>query len=340
MSHGSIPYDNMTLPLVSPDGQFVATQTGVSPTWETILAQPDATVPHASRIEIYQISQAPNTSPQLIATISEPVLLGRACDQSGFLIESPREDGSRWIGHAAWESAEIRWLVDDQSVNAFATLGPSGQLAWSSKTPDANHFSLSVRRGIRTFTIPAQGRDWLMPVYSGVGDSLFALTLSNGFLDAVYGSATDTRAFQQSKQHLTIAQNASPWTAYQTLAAAVSVIDGSVPEHEQLAFFHIPRSRAAIWRPLTGSRRNLTFLDERTYMVLPVDNNRALAVTDRSLILQNVGNVRDKADLLAGMLIPRPTQLRKIPYLLLETAENRIALTSLALLSPDEEDIQ
>ena len=39
---GAVPFDNMTLPLVSPDGRYVATQIGVAPPWSTILAEPDA----------------------------------------------------------------------------------------------------------------------------------------------------------------------------------------------------------------------------------------------------------------------------------------------------------
>ena len=54
---GAIPYDNMTLPIVSPDGRFIATQVGLAPSWATIVAQPDATVPDTVGIEIYEIPQ-------------------------------------------------------------------------------------------------------------------------------------------------------------------------------------------------------------------------------------------------------------------------------------------
>ncbi|MCP3905961.1 MAG: hypothetical protein GY715_20240, partial [Planctomycetes bacterium] len=60
---GNVPYDNMTLPLASPDARYVVTQTGIPPSWETVLALPGATVPHTTRLEIYDVSEAPETPP-------------------------------------------------------------------------------------------------------------------------------------------------------------------------------------------------------------------------------------------------------------------------------------
>ena len=35
---GTVPYDGFALPIVRPDGQAVATQTGYRPSWPTVLA--------------------------------------------------------------------------------------------------------------------------------------------------------------------------------------------------------------------------------------------------------------------------------------------------------------
>ncbi len=96
---GSVPYDNLSLPLVSPDGRFLATQTDVPPTWQTVLAGPEATAPEATAVEIYRIHagqiNAPTSGPEFVAVLPEPVVMGRACDERGFLVESVRPDGPR-----------------------------------------------------------------------------------------------------------------------------------------------------------------------------------------------------------------------------------------------------
>src|SRR5215510_4158247 len=61
---GVVPYDNMTLPIASPDGRYIATQTGVAPTWETVLAEREATVPTATRIEIYALDMREGIQPK------------------------------------------------------------------------------------------------------------------------------------------------------------------------------------------------------------------------------------------------------------------------------------
>ncbi|MFN5946280.1 MAG: hypothetical protein ACK46I_14475, partial [Phycisphaerae bacterium] len=42
---GVISYDGQTLPLVSPDGRFIAVQQGQPPAWQTVLAQDSAPLP-------------------------------------------------------------------------------------------------------------------------------------------------------------------------------------------------------------------------------------------------------------------------------------------------------
>ena len=54
---GFVPYDLRTLPLVSPDGQFVATRAGGPPSWETLLATSNAPVAYGGRIEIHRIDR-------------------------------------------------------------------------------------------------------------------------------------------------------------------------------------------------------------------------------------------------------------------------------------------
>jgi hypothetical protein len=151
---GSVRYDGLTLPLVSPDGRYLAVSQGQPPSWEALLddASPaDAAAPSnaAPSIVVYDLS----TDAPVPAT-SQPVLLpgtllGRSADSAGFLVERPLDDGSRWIGKVSWPGANspsaIRWLVADEHRNAGASLGPRGELAWTRTRVGASFSELVFR---------------------------------------------------------------------------------------------------------------------------------------------------------------------------------------------------
>jgi hypothetical protein len=178
---GSVPYDNRSLPLVSPDGRTVATQTGLAPEWPTLLAARGASVPASTRVEVHAIDRDLGVA-SAVATLAEPVLLGRGGSAEGFLVESPRPDGARWIGIHPWGPGAIEWLVADGRVNAFASPGPEGRLTWSRRPVGTEHFDLVVRKGTSEWVIGAQGGDWLLPVF-GADDVLHAVRVVDGRLD-------------------------------------------------------------------------------------------------------------------------------------------------------------
>lgn len=57
---GSIPYDGLTLPLITPDGRWVITQVGPAPTMESVLAETGAEPQLANAIKVFQITDGPN----------------------------------------------------------------------------------------------------------------------------------------------------------------------------------------------------------------------------------------------------------------------------------------
>lgn len=175
---GLVPYDGLVLPLVSPDAAFAATHFGAAPSWPALLGAPGAAPPELTAVRIYALSERGARS---TATVAEAVVLGRGVDREGFLVEAPREDGSRWIGRVPWSArgiVEPDWLIDDGHVNAFATFGPDGTLAWSRRHPGEDRFSLMLIRGDRCAVVP-RGADetWLLPSFSADGRRLFALVL-------------------------------------------------------------------------------------------------------------------------------------------------------------------
>jgi hypothetical protein len=207
---GSVPFDSMTLPLVglrSVGGvkgrsEFViAAQYGASPGWAALLADGtrDAiSIPGGLRISAFRASAEPagggnakeRGTVEAIAwarPLPRGLLLGRSCDERGFLVESPRPDGSRWIGRAAWDSGEIQWLAQERGVAAFGVLGPHGELAYSRQKPadpssPAGPFELVVRApgasGDSDRTLALPGVSLVLPVFSADGARVFVFAVA------------------------------------------------------------------------------------------------------------------------------------------------------------------
>jgi len=152
---GSVPYDGQVLPLVSPDGRFVATQTGESPTWPTLTASPDATVPLGARIEVYDIAQAPPRRVTPSTPLPAGLVLGRSSDATGFLVEAPRPDGARWIGRIRWASGALEWLVKADTVASNGLVNPSVGLLFLERAGDRS-WRLASRdpEGVRPLETP------------------------------------------------------------------------------------------------------------------------------------------------------------------------------------------
>lgn len=146
---GAVPYDGITLPLVSPDARLVATQTGGLPDWDVLLAAPGAAAEAANRntVEVYAL---PATGRPL-ARLPAGYLLGRSAIEQGFLVEVPGQTGdSRRIGLAPWAArgpADIVFLTPDApgASAAFGVLGPRGELAYCLRERADGPFVLRIR---------------------------------------------------------------------------------------------------------------------------------------------------------------------------------------------------
>ncbi|MHC4416791.1 MAG: hypothetical protein ACYS0G_16095 [Planctomycetota bacterium] len=328
---GSVPYDNRSLPLVSPDGRFVATQTGPPLEWPALLAGAGATVPEASRVEVFQLDRELGEAVFARAT-NQGILLGRAGDDAGFLVESPRPDGARWIGYTRWAGGgAAQWLVADENVNAFGCLGPGGRLAWSRRAGDAEHFDLVIRRGGEEWTVGAQGGDWLLPIWSDVPDGLFALRLDEGRLELTYMIAESPDSTKASLVRLPLASERSVHDAYQCVAS-VAVMTG-VPGHREahLLFWHPAAERIGLWRPVSSPGAALLLLEGSISAAIDMSGT-ALVGTDGQVYAQSPANLKDRRALLPGAHVPRPVARSDWPYVLLSPGEQRIGLIALRLI--------
>lgn len=253
-------YDGFTLPLVSPDGRHVAIQTGVAPPWAALLARPEATRPAASGIEVWELRERDGRK---VAQLPRGFILGRSSDEGGFLVEEIRSDGARRIGKVAWpgtmrvradgafetvDDVSPQWLVDDGRVNAFASLGPGGALAWSVRDSAEGPMSLAVRIGETAFEIPSTD-DWnlILPVFSASGRTLFALRVRDGVADLLAGSTSDAEAFEQSLVVRRLSLRCDDRRAWQALAPQSGGAAAAPGDAERLLLFHPDLRRMVEW---------------------------------------------------------------------------------------------
>lgn len=325
---GSVSYDMAVLPLVSPDGRFLAVESGVAPTWPMLLANPDAEPSSATSIKIWTLDPINRTMAHHL-TIEQPLLLGRGSTNDGFLVESIQPDSSRWIGIADWDSGKINWIVRNEHINTQAAIGPSGQLAYARRLRGAQHFELVVRTGASQWVQSQPSTDLLMPFWSGYSDGLFFIKLRDGLLDLVYAEASSAAAARQSRRTLPLAKNATTRTAYQMLIGQPTDMTMAASSREQLLFFHPSRHRMALWAPFAGA--------EFAPMMLAVESIGAtrgptpetlLVATKTQLVRESTEDINAQTSLISGLQIPRATSSKTAPYILLSPDERIISVSA------------
>jgi hypothetical protein len=320
---GSVPTDGFTLPLLSPNGRFMAVQTGTPPDAAAALALPRQRAPRASRIALYRIDTRGVTR---LGETEGGLILGRSADDRGFLIESPRPDGSRWIGRIAWgteastSNYEPDWLVQDGGVNAFAALGPDDSLVWSRRDNRSRNFDLMVRRNGSTMRLSGDDlRSYTHPSFNADGSRVFMMVLRDGILELGSVDPTSEDAMQQSLVRAFVSDRADDATAAQmvTPQGTRDGVDG-----RDLLFFHPTLGSIARWndtdglRPIAGGAVAMSRVDDQRIAVL--DGGR---VRIRGAKLDPAGAAREPgAVILEQLAVPR----------LLGTIEERPALLLIA----------
>jgi len=172
--------DGVSPPVVAPNGRFLAVQRAPAPGWVDLVGWRAEMPSPAPAIALIPIEEETGLGPLTVPR--EPLLLARGATDEGVLVESPRPDGGRRIGLAAWEDGEVEWLVEDDGVAAMATLGADGSLAWcrSERVGDPASLRLLDRDGELREWLPPPESTWMLPSFSGDGSRLFALLLEDG----------------------------------------------------------------------------------------------------------------------------------------------------------------
>ena len=343
---GSVATDGFTLPLLSPDGRFMAVQTGVVPDEQTRLAQPGQRPPEASRIAFYRLA-GPDPNGWGLVPLGETVaglVLGRSADGEGFLVEGPRPDGSRWIGRIDWSApareggVEPRWLVEDARVNAFAALGPGGALAYSSRQRDQRRFDLVVRSEGREVRLDGDGiRSYVHPTFASDGSRLLAIALRDGIAELTDVDPRSQAAIEQSIARTLVSDRADERVAAQMLAPQGA---RDAPLGDDWLVFHPGLGSLIRWRggtevrPLPGGALAVGVLDASRIAVFADDGVRLRrldpspgAPRDRGFVIQE------------GVAVPRRLEpVDGAPAVLLVAPErNGVRLTVVRAL-PDRAD--
>ncbi|MHC4793195.1 MAG: TolB-like translocation protein [Planctomycetota bacterium] len=323
---GEVDYDDFSIPLSSPDGRFLAVRSGAPPAWPTVLARTDARPSSVVPIEILRIE--PDEVVR-VRTVRGPWLLGRGADANGFLVEEQRPDGTRRIGRVPWTDGSPTWLVDDEFVNAFATNGPDGTLAWSRRRVEDSSFDLMVRRPDtpdwrleRRFE-----RSWIDPVLADDGRTIFALRRGDGTVELGWSRLTDEARFRDGMITHPISIRTNERLVHAMLSPQAGIEASPPGGPPRIIFLHPDLQRLVEWSPERDLARPFP---EGVIVASMLDENRGIAATDDGLLFVELaasgGLLPTRIRLAERLAIPRRSGIESDPILLLRPGSGRFEL--------------
>ncbi|GJQ30887.1 MAG: hypothetical protein HBSAPP03_27710 [Phycisphaerae bacterium] len=305
---GNVLYDGQTLPLASPDGKFLAVQSGEAPAWPTILAEDGQEPSTRTTLRVFDVSGANARLVSSVELSAWGLMLGRAADTDGFLVESPQRDGARWIGKVGWHSGKVEWIVQDAAVNAHAILVPGGGVAWTRRPIGGKQAALIFQResGQPPSVRDAGEGSYWYPMVSGEPGVLFALR--------THAAGTDLEAIRLADNRLdaviltrTLAGTNDPLLAHQIAMTATTAVGGGAPA--PLACLSPRHGRMAVFNLGTGMFEPLA---SKTVAVIPSPDPRSpgfFCTTNEALVYVPKIGTGDAAGaappVLTGAYVPR-----------------------------------
>jgi len=179
---GTLPYDGQALPLLSPDGRFLAVQSGAPPTWAAILAEPGAEPSLRTTLSAWSIGPRALERVEWPQPLPRGLVLGRGADDRGFLVEWPRDDGTRQIGRVSWATGGVDWLTEAPAVNAHAVLA-GDDLVFTRRAVSGESTELVIRAPDgRESTRRAEAGEYAFPIVAGA-DALYCVVVTSAGLD-------------------------------------------------------------------------------------------------------------------------------------------------------------
>lgn len=293
---GFIAADAATPPLVAPDGRTIAVQLAPTPAWDDLLGWSPSMPSPPPAVAIVRLGDDGRLGePQVLR---DPLLLGRQGGAGGFLVESPRGDGSRWIGEVAWADGAISWLLADASVSSMAWRDDEGRLAWCHSDRAGAPASLRLsgsERGVREWP-PPPGATWLAPAFTGDRRHLVGILQRDGRSSLVAIDLEDEQASPRSLE-LSIRVNAR-----QSLAASWALGENvSLAGEPGLYVLHPDWRTLARWNPSEG---RLDRFPPRTFSwSRPIAGGRILGDADAIWFVPSADDAEGSRELDAGVLL-------------------------------------
>jgi len=238
-------YDGFTLPIFAPaaTGDLFATQEGDRPRLDVLMGDSNLGMTNQP-IAIHRLTSEQDL--ELVARHPGPLLLGRNANAEGVLVERPNANGSRSIGIASWSKNSVRWLVDDDAVNAFGWISESGRLVYSSRETHESAFRLHVLEtdGTTWEIFEPLPYSWVLPTMTMDGRGIFAIRMGDGYGDLAWGSSESPGEFRRTRKIYRMSERFTPGLAWQTLA---STTGGSGVSDTEIAWYSFDLQRLTLW---------------------------------------------------------------------------------------------
>ena len=317
-SLGTIETRGRITPLTSPDGRWIATETGPEISSKNLMAMSNTPLPLNNGVQITKVDGS-NSSLATAFVLPGPLLLGQSADAEGFLVEQPRIDGSRWIGKVAWETGKVEWLVDDNKVNAFGSLGPQGELAWCTREIYASEFSLAIRfANGEELGIAANGGEWLMPAWSTRSPRLSVFFLADdGIMSILSLDCRTPELLSDQPKRFDLMTGAKREDAFKARQSHPTIQGTPPPPLEEVLFYHPTLDAIYLWLPMSSLKTPPMALSAESLVATKDPGSPGYLVGTRNdLRWQDPNNRKVFVRVRYGPSVPRVTNSQVTPYLL------------------------
>lgn len=347
---GSIPYDGLVLPLSSPNARFLATHENEPPSWPTLLAADESSVPVNTHISIFSLGEKGLQPVAPVEPLPSGLLLGRAADDDGFLVEAPQPDASRWIGKVSWVSARLTWLVRSSHINAHAVLLPGNLLLFTRRDIAGVHSALVLRRPDASesildnpafaFAFPIATQDSTLVYALGLGESsisILAVRLISESGTPRLGSVSARRELAKSTDLALAYQIASSVQCTSTLRTP------SAPLYQEPAAIFAPvLSRMAVFDPaasellplVPGSIAAVHYQNEATSGYFCTTQQSLVFTPEPRRVDTSDQQRRNDAKIIQTPFVPRATTDKQRPILLFGPTKSDPTHLQLIALNP------
>jgi len=344
---GTVPYDAQTLPVISADGRFAATQVGEAPTWPTSLNQRAGSVPVSTALEAYDLTTIPAAridwpSPTPPGTVLAPVPTGIS---PGFSAERILPDGARQVGVVSWATGAAEWRsAPGRALSGYTT--HAGLSAWTDRAVDGDAAALIIRTARGEHRRDERAVTHLFPVIDSRGQGVFVWALNTRGelelqrIEPASGAATAVRARRA------LVRDADPLVAYQSACVASVPPEGDDSSERLLMFFDPAAARMAVFDASTGG---VTALAPGSIAGAWFRDPGGLAVfvtTPDGLLFQrlertgNAWTASPSVRVLADPWVPRATTDPERPYILIGPGgpgqEGRLRLFAMRIVPSDQ----